>query len=88
MLLMKMMKKYDITNNGIMSCRKSEERKWCVNRCRGFKSIMLKSVTYIKDKFRDELIKIAMFCSETEITSFVRTFTDAAALFNKSSPEV
>ena len=49
---------------------------------------MLKSVYYTNDKFRNELIKIAMFCSETELTSFVRTFSDAAALFNKSSPEV
>ena len=49
---------------------------------------MLKSVYYTNDKFRNELIKIAMFCSETELTSFVRTFSDAAALFNKSSNEV
>ena len=49
---------------------------------------MLKSVTYENDKFRDELIKIAMFCGETELTSFVRSFSDAAALFSKLSPEV
>ena len=49
---------------------------------------MLKSVSYTNDKFRDELIKIAMFCRETEITNFVRTFSDIAYLFSKYSPDV
>ena len=49
---------------------------------------MLKSVYYMDYKFRDELIKIAMFCGETEITNFVRTFDDIASLFAKYSPDV
>ena len=49
---------------------------------------MLKSVYYMDYKFRDELIKIAIFCGETEITSFVRTFSDIASLFKKYSPDV
>ena len=72
----------------ISSCfRKNNNTvKGCIGGCRGFKSIMLKSVAYSNEKFRDELIKISLHCKETEISSFVNTFDDMEALFKRSSP--
>ena len=63
-------------------------KKICVSECRGFKSIMLKSVSYTSERIRDELIKIAMFCNETEISCFVNSFDDIQQLFNRFSPHV
>ena len=67
---------------------KKIKREACFTKCRGFKSIALKSVQYTNNKFRDCLIKIANKCGETDICTFVNTFDDLSALFDRSSPDV
>ena len=63
------------------TCENVKNPEICEGNCRGFKSILLKSVTYTNEKFRDELIKISMYCEETEISSFANSFDDIQALF-------
>ena len=71
-------------------CRKKVEvvLEPCKTDCKGFKSVMHKSVSYTNEKIRDELIKIALFCGETDVSSFVNTFNDIESLFNRFSPDV
>ena len=53
---------------------------------------MLKSVQFAKNNIgentRDKLIKIALFCSETEISNFIGTVDDMQDLFNPFTPDV
>ena len=41
---------------------------------------------YVQDKYRDILIKIGLFCKETELTSFVDCTNDLDILLNNSNP--
>ena len=53
----------------------------CKSDCKGFKPVTLKSVSYTSEKIRDELIKISLYCNETDISNFVNAFNDMEALF-------
>ena len=48
----------------------------------------LKSVLYSGNKFRDQLIKLATRCEETEISTFVNSYEDLKALFERYTPDV
>ena len=51
---------------------------------------MLKSVQekHIGENTRDKLIRIALLCSETDISDFIDTVDDMQELFSKFSPDV
>ena len=49
---------------------------------------MLKSSNYTDEKLRNILIKISLFCEETEIGNFVNVFNDLVSLFQKYSPDL
>ena len=46
----------------------------------------IKSVHFESDKYRDILIKLSLFCKETELTSFVDSIDDLNILLNNSNP--
>ena len=46
------------------------------NACKGYKSMMLKSVSYSDEKIRNIFIRISLLCNETDIGSFVNVFED------------
>jgi len=68
----------EVNRNTLVRCLRLVEKNdgVCKAKCRGFKSITLKSVLYSGTKFRDRLISIASACSETEICTFVNAFDD------------
>jgi hypothetical protein len=80
----------DVNRNTLRRCPRLSEKVdgACKAKCRGFKSITLKSVLFSGTKFRDSLISTASACSETEICTFVNAFDDLQALFLNFSPEV
>lgn len=54
--------------------------------CKGFMSIMHKSVYYEDERFRDILIQIANMCKETDITNLFFTLNDMGEMFCKATP--
>ena len=61
---------------------------YCNADCKGFKSVMVKSVSYTDEKMRNALIRISLLCLETEIGNFVNVFEDLEALFDRYSPDL
>ena len=49
--------------------------------CKGYKSVLHKSVYYENLSYRDVLIDISLMCKETDITSLVFTLDDMEKLF-------
>ncbi len=66
---------------GCSKCLKSNGVKTEDCNCSGFKSILHKSVYYPDENFRNILIKMSLFCSETDIASFVFTLDDLSEMF-------
>lgn len=62
--------------------------KECKSKCKGFKPVTLKSVYFTNEKYRDNLIQIALRCKETEISVFVNAYEDFNELFNRPSSSV
>ena len=52
---------------------------------KSFKEYVLSGIFLI---FRNDLIKISLFCRETEITNFVHVINDLDALYKRYSPEL
>ena len=50
--------------------------------------MMLKSTNFNDETVRNILIKISLFCLETEIGNFVNVIDDLDELFNRFSPEL
>ena len=83
--------KFPTINNAKAGCEEcldsdSEKTNESICACTGFKSILHKSVYYENENFRDILIKICLFCQETDIQSFVFTLDDIARLFQRMNP--
>ena len=55
---------------------------------RGYMSILYKSMYFKNTRLRENLIKIASMCDETEITSFVNYIDDIGVLFGSMTPTV
>ena len=60
----------------------------CKSECKGFKSVLLKSVSYTDWSLRDVLVNISMQCSETDFSNFISTLDDLISLFRTMTPEV
>ena len=54
----------------------------------GFKSILKKSLHFQSARFRENLMEIAMHCSENSVNNFVDNLDDIIILFTSMSPAV
>ena len=62
----------------------TEDRPEC--NCKGFYSVSIKSVHFQNEMYRDNLIKISLFCRETDITNFVNSLDDMSKLMKSFNP--